>query len=211
METDKDLAGALIHERDSVGNIIKLDSAGSLFTTASKFAVGCLLTDTTTGKVYRNVGTILVPSWNDVDKSDANEEQGVLYQQVKQVALTAAQINGMYAAPVEVVPAVAGKNIVVDSVEFDLTGTATQFAGGGVVNVQYKNTVNGAGTTVHADIAATVVTGATGRVITNRVPKDISATPTADITGVGLYISNKSAAFTTGTGTAVVTVRYHLI
>jgi len=131
--------------------------------------------------------------------------------QYKEVSLTAAQLNGMYAASVEIVPAVAGKAIVLDSFMLDLTGTATQFAGGGVVNLQYANTVNGAGTTLHADIAATVLTGATARVLTLRIPKDLSAIATTAINGIGVFIGNKSAAFTTGTGTAVCKVSYHVI
>jgi hypothetical protein len=100
---------------------------------------------------------------------------------------------------------------VLDSFVFDLTGTATQFTGGGVVNLQYKNTANGAGTTLHADIAATVITSATARVITQRIPKDLSATATADITGQGVFIGAKTADFATGTGTAICKVNYHLV
>jgi len=141
--------------------------------------------------------------------TSAKVDQGML--KTVTIALTAAQINGMYATPVLVLAGVSGKAIYVSSVNFDLTGTATQFASGGVVNVQYDSTVNGAGTTAHADIAATVVTGATALVKTFRIAKDLSAIATASIDGKGLYISNKSGAFTTGTGTAVLTVRYFVI
>lgn len=209
--TDSDLVGILIQENDSTGMITECDSQGAFPTTASKFAIGCILRDSSTGKVYRNNGTVAIPSWDEMDKTNNNDEIDSSYIQVKQVALTAAQINGMYAASVEIIPAVAGKNIILDDMVFDLTGTATQFANGGVVNLQYKNTVNGAGTTLHADIAATVVNNATGRVVTQRIAKDLSATATADITGIGVFLGNKSGAFTTGTGTAVVTVRYHLV
>lgn len=131
--------------------------------------------------------------------------------QYVEVALTAAQINALYTTSVEVIPAVAGKIIVLESFVFDLTGTATQFTGGGVVNLQYDSTANGAGTTLHADIAATVVTGATGRVITHRIPKDLSAIATASITGKGVYIGAKTANFAAGTGTAVCKVSYRLV
>jgi hypothetical protein len=131
--------------------------------------------------------------------------------QYKEVSLTAAQIIALYTTSVEVIPAVVGKIIVLDSFVFDLTGTATQFTGGGVVNLQYDSTANGAGTTLHADIAATVVTGATERVITHRIPKDLSAIATASITGKGVYIGAKTAVFAAGTGTAVCRVSYHTI
>ncbi|MCX6822222.1 MAG: hypothetical protein NTW30_05610 [Candidatus Aenigmarchaeota archaeon] len=141
----------------------------------------------------------------------ASSQLAPLVLQTTQVSLTAAQINGMYATPVVVVPAIANKYIYVASVNFDLTGTATQFANGGVVNVQYAATANGAGTKVHADIAATVVTGATALVHSFRIPLVLSAVADATLKGIGLYISNQTGAFDTGTGTAVVTVRYYVI
>jgi hypothetical protein len=127
------------------------------------------------------------------------------------VNLTAAQIKGMYAAPVAIVPAVSGKAIVVDGMEFDITRTSTAFANGGNVAIQYAATVNGGGTGTHAVIANTVVNGSAGRTVTSRIPVVLSDVASASIIGVGLYISNASGAFDTGTGTAVVTVRYHLV
>lgn len=128
-----------------------------------------------------------------------------------EVALTAAQINALYTTSIAIIPAVTGKAIILDSFVFDLTATATQFAGGGVVNLQYADTANGAGTTLHADIAATVVTGATARVLTHRIPKDLSSIATASINGIGVYIGAKTAVFTTGTGTAICKVSYHVV
>ncbi len=128
-----------------------------------------------------------------------------------EVSLTAAQIIALYTTSVEIIPAVAGKAIILDSFVFDLTGTATQFTGGGVVNLQYDSTANGAGTTLHADIAASVVTGATARVLTYRIPKDLSAIATASINGIGVYIGAKTAVFAAGTGTAICKVSYHVV
>lgn len=187
--------------KDSNGYWIEVTAPTSgmtLPTTASTYAVGCVVRNTADGIKYFNRGTVAAPVWESEDLE-------------KSVSLTAAQINALYTTSIEVIPAVAGKAIILDSFVFDLTGTATQFAGGGVVNLQYKNTANGAGTTLHADIAASVVTGATARVITQRIPKDISATAVADIVNVGVFIGAKTAVFTTGTGTAVCRVKYHLI
>lgn len=125
------------------------------------------------------------------------------------VDLTAAQIIAMYTTPVEVVPAKTGKAVIVDSVEFDMTRTSTAFTGGGVVAVQYANTANGAGTATHATIAATVVTGAAGETRTFRIPVVLSDVAASAIEGIGLYISNQTAVFAAGTGTARVTVHYH--
>lgn len=167
-------------------------------TTASRYAVGCEILNVAEGIKYFNRGSVAAPVWESEDLQVSK-------------SITAAQFNALFTTSVEVIPAVAGKSIILDSFVFDLTGTATQFTGGGVVNLQYKSTANGAGTTLHADIAATVVQNATARVITQRIPKDISATATADITGQGVYLGAKTANFAAGTGTAVCRVRYHLI
>ena len=170
----------------------------TLPTTADTYAIGCRVINTADGTYWRNAGTVATPVWESEVMS-------------KTVSLTAAQIIALYTTSVEVIPAFPGKSIILDSFEFDLTGTATQFTGGGVVNLQYDSTANGAGTTLHADIAATVVQNATARVITSRIPKDQSAIATASITGKGVYIGAKTANFATGTGTAVCRVKYHLI
>lgn len=201
MHTDSDLGPLfLISEVDSTtGYILKgIYVSSAIPTTANKFAQGAEVTDKTTGYIYTNRGTVAAPVW----------ETGIMS---KTVSMTAAQIISNYTTSLEVIPAVPGKAIILDSFEYDLTGTATQFTGGGVVNLQYDSTANGAGTTLHADIAATVVTGATARVITKRIPKDLSAIATASIVGLGVYLGTKTAVFATGTGTAVLRVKYHLI
>lgn len=200
MKTDSDLGPLfIIYETEpTTGYIV----AGSYVTvpptTASKFAVGAKVTDKVTGYTYTNSGTVAVPVW----------EIGSIS---KTVALTAANLIAMYATPVEIVPAVAGKAIIVDSVDFDITRTSTAFTGGGAVAVQYNSTANGAGTATTATIAATVVTGAAGRTITARIPVVQSDIATASITSIGLYISNATGAFAAGTGTANVKVTYHLV
>lgn len=126
--------------------------------------------------------------------------------------LSSADLKGMSAAPIQMVAAVPGKIIVFDSLEFVMTRTATAYANGGVVNVQYADTATGGGTTVHADIAATVLTAASAAVTyTHRISKDLSALADTVVPGVGLYLSNKTAAFITGTGTAKISIVYHII
>lgn len=64
--TDSTLPGILIQESDSSGLITLAQCSGNpgtLATTASKYAIGCLITDTTTGKTYCNQGSVAVPSW----------------------------------------------------------------------------------------------------------------------------------------------------
>jgi len=138
------------------------------------------------------------------------EQQG--YPLRKKITLTAAQIIAMYTTPVLVVPAESNKAIFVDSVEFIMRGTATQFTGGGVVSVQYADTANGAGTSVQTTtLAASVVNDATAVVFSKRGPASLSAVATASILGIGLYVSNATGVFAAGTGTMDVIVTYRLV
>ena len=200
--TDSTIPTITIMETDSNGYITLGQHAGvssAIPTTASKFAVGCLLEVSADGTQWVNIGTVAVPSWSNSDSF------------MVQTSLTAALINTLYSAPTQVVPAVAGKSIIVDSLEFDITRTSTAFQSGGAVQVQYDSTTHAGGTAVSATIASTVVTGSAGRSITARIPVVLSDVVSTAIVGKGLYISAASGDFTTGTGTAVVTVRYHLV
>lgn len=133
--------------------------------------------------------------------------------QVIVVDLSAENIKAMYAAPVELIAGVAGKAIVVDSYDFVLTTTATAFTGGGETILQFKNTVNGAGTkAISTSIDAGLIRMAEG-VYYSLVSATgaIAVNASADIIEQGIFLSNKDAAFAAGTGTAVLTLRYHLI
>lgn len=196
----RSISGTSVLSYDETGSGLVVQgtvTAGYPPTTASTYATGCVITDLSTGTDYKNIGTSASPSW---------AADGVV-----SMALTSANLLAMFATPVLVVPAVTGKAIVVDAVELIMTRTGTAYAGGGVVAVQYDSTANGAGTATHATVAATVLTGAAGTTYTARIPVVLSDIATASISGIALYISNATAAFTTGTGTAVLNVRYHLI
>jgi hypothetical protein len=122
------------------------------------------------------------------------------------VPLTAANLIAMYTTPVQLIPAgAAGTNIVVHKVMFKMVTTATAFTGGGVLEFQLGNTANGAGTATTATIAAAVVTAGAGTSYTTVIP--VSYTSTA---ATGLFISNQTAAFAAGTGTAVVDIWYSI-
>ena len=71
------------------------------------------------------------------------------------VALTAAQVNGMYATPVQLLPAPgAGKLIIIDSILWDIAFVSAQYVAGGAIAAQYGNTVHGAGPAASATLAA---------------------------------------------------------
>lgn len=127
-----------------------------------------------------------------------------------QVALAASDLIAMNAAPVVLVAAPgAGKSLAIAKVMFTITRSATAFTGGGAAQVQYSATAANGGTLAcDSTLASTVVTGAAGTTVTLRNGAVISDLAGASIQNIGLYITNATAAFATGTGTATVDVWY---
>jgi hypothetical protein len=127
------------------------------------------------------------------------------------VAMTAAQWNGMYAAPVQLVAA-AGANtlIVIERVVEKMTFVAAAYAAGGVVGLQYDNTVHGAGDpATSTEAAADFFAGAS----TAFMQEGSLSTGAAFATSVnkGIFISNQTGAFTTGDGTWILDVWYRIV
>ena len=116
----------------------------------------------------------------------------------------------MEATPVQLIAAQGGtKSILIDRVAFTITRTATAFTGGGAVQIQYGNTANNGGTqALDSTIASTVITGAAGTTITYRNGAIISDLAAASIQNIGLFITNATAVFAAGTGTATVDIWY---
>lgn len=122
------------------------------------------------------------------------------------VPLTAADIIGLYETPVIIVPAVSGKLIVIDDIVMKMVRTETAFTGGGAVEFRYTDA---SGAKVTADIAATVITTA-GAATEYAIQKAI-ITSLIGVVSSPIVMTNADAAFADGTGTAVLTIRYHLI
>ena len=115
--------------------------------------------------------------------------------QLAQVSLTAAQFNGMYAAPVLLVPAPsAGTMNIVDKLILVQHFVSASFAAGGVIAAQYDSTVHGAGVVASATLAAATlnanfyINGAL-----SGTANQSSGTPTAPIAGSSIIIGNNSA------------------
>jgi hypothetical protein len=138
-------------------------------------------------------------------------------QRVTRVALTAAQLIAMYAAPVLILAAPAsGAGLAVGQILFEMVTTSTPFTGGGIVVFQYGVTANGAGTATHAgSVPAAVVKAGTGTTLTLLGPASAAnglTVPTDGTTASGIYISNQTAAFAAGTGaSAIVTISYDVV
>lgn len=130
--------------------------------------------------------------------------------QHKTVALTAANMIAMYTTPVALIAAPgAGKSIVVSKLAFTITRTSTAFTGGGAAIVQYDSTANGGGTqALDSTLASTVITGAAGTSVSIRNGAVISDLASTSIQNKGLYISNATAVFAAGTGTATADIWY---
>lgn len=127
------------------------------------------------------------------------------------VTLNQAQIQGMYGAPFQIIPAVANKVIVPVQMTLYTNFQTSAFAGGGVGILQYDNTVHGAGTNaLAATIPAAEITAAASQIY------NLGARVAAALTGItnkGLFLSNQTGAFTGGdaASTVVVTVSYYLV
>lgn len=117
------------------------------------------------------------------------------------VALTAAQFNGMYAAPVQLLAAPgAGLMNIIESIFVNLTYGSAQFAAGGAVAAQYGATVHGAGPLATSTEAATDYTAATANTMFRIGGGLGTGVVTSNAINTAVYLSNQTAAFTTGTG-----------
>ena len=132
--------------------------------------------------------------------------------QYAQVAMTAAEFNGMYAAPKLLVAAPgANKLIVLDKILLNQTFVSASYAAGGVVAPQYDSTVQGAGTAASdTTIAAATINGIASNSIVG-LRGLIAVTASAALINKGIYLSNATGAFTTGDGTWTVDVWYHTV
>lgn len=126
------------------------------------------------------------------------------------VAISAAEFNGMYAAP-KLLVAAGGANTlhILHRVDLLMTYVSANYAAGGVAAVQYDSTVNGAGVIASTTLSAATFQAAasTGFMFnTGVVPQTFST-----CVNKGLYLSNVTGAFTTGDSTFVAHVYYSTI
>ncbi len=128
------------------------------------------------------------------------------------VTMNTASVIGAYATPVQIVAGQAGKAIMILAAQI-VTEVSTPFATGGIAQLQWGNT-NHAGGTVAADatIPAAEITAAASQIYTQYGVVTTTVTATAGVTGLGVYFTNATGAYTNGTGSTVtVTLQYMLI
>ena len=127
---------------------------------------------------------------------------------VAEVALTQAEIVGLYATSKALVAApAAGHILIVDAVEVLHTYAVAAYADGGAVVVQYASTANGAGVEAAPIAAANVTDGASSN--TRTEPAAQSEFDMVANKAKGLYLSNKTGAFTAGDAGNVIKVRVY--
>ena len=130
-----------------------------------------------------------------------------------QVPLTLTQINTMYDTPVLLVPAPASNQIiVVNKFLLDVVYGSAEWTNGGVIAPQWGNAVHGSGTlTTTTTIAATALTSISANQMIGLTGL-VAVTVTSDMLGLGVYLSNQSADFATGTGgSAIANIWYSTI
>ncbi len=130
------------------------------------------------------------------------------------VAITAAQFNGMYAAP-KLILAAGGANtlIVVHRAILAMTFVSADYAAGGIVGFQYDSTVHGAGvaatnTEAAADFFAAASTAFQFEGVSGNT---VAISPFTTSVNKGLYLSNLTQPFTTGDSTFVCHLWYSII
>lgn len=126
------------------------------------------------------------------------------------VAITAAEFNGMYAAPKLLIAAPGANNLIlVDHMELVMTYVSANYAAGGIVAAQYDSTVHGAGVlATNSEAAADFFAAASTSFLFNR---SIVLAPFSTSVNKGLYLSNATGAFTTGDSTWVAKIHYRII
>ncbi len=131
--------------------------------------------------------------------------------QYLKVPMTAAQFNGMYAAPFEILPAPgANRLLVVKQAMLEVDYGGAQFANGGVFGLQYDTDVHGAGVGA-SETAAAAVAIAWAADSTLALAGACPSSAAADTVNKSVCMSNLTGAFDTGSSTVDVHIWYEIV
>lgn len=157
-------------------------------------APGSTYVDSVSGVKWINVGTKAAPVWSPLSPVG--------------VALTSANLLGMNAAAFNLIAAPpAGYFIIIDNLIFVMTRTATAYANGGAITFQYTAGVS----VTTGTIPATVLTTAGAAITQSQLGPVTVANGTVVPVATGIEITNATAPFITGTGTAKVVFDYRIV
>ncbi len=126
------------------------------------------------------------------------------------VSITAAQFNGMYAAP-KLLLASGGSDtlIVLKQAQLLMTYNSAAYADGGTAAIQYGSTVNGAGVIASTTLANTLFQGSVS--IGLNMNAGVVTETFSTCVDEGLYLSNIGGAYTTGDSAFVMHLWYSVI
>jgi len=159
------------------------------------------------GAAQIQAGAVETAALDDDAVTSAKTDPSLI--QYANVAVTAAEWNGMYAAPKEILAAPgANKLYVVSHAMLEVDYGGAQFAGGGVVALQYAATINGGGIKASDTIAAATVNAWAAD---NIAFMNGAGTGLATAVNKSLCLSNATAAFTTGTSDINVHLWYQIV
>jgi hypothetical protein len=173
-----------------------------------RFLVAATATPFVSGNipVASGTGGLMVDSGISSNSTTASALQSL----TATVTLNATAVNAAYATPAALLAApAAGTMYAVSAVYLYTNFGSAAFANGGVGVVQYGATVHGAGTNaLSGTIAAANITAGASQVILTTG----STTALTGVTATGLFFSNQTAAFITGTGcTLTFIIKYNVI
>lgn len=124
--------------------------------------------------------------------------------QILNIPVSDTEWRNMFTSPIPLLAAPpAGSFYGMLAVWYSFTYGGAPFVGGGQVNVQWGATINGAGQAAGGTLSSAQVVGLS----TNKLLTTAVAGQNADrslIEGLGLYLSNRVAAFTGGAGSSII-------
>ena len=168
-----------------------------------------------------NVGTLkssiytvpVAPTQNTTQVLTSNIIGQTSYAQgavVASVTVSAAQILGMYASPVTILPLSGiGFGYMIHNIFLEYRYATTAFAGGGLIVLQLNPGLHGSGLQI-ASLTPVDFTDQTDSMVTS-LTASTPLEPDIAVSDQALYLSNQTGAFTTGDGSIIVNVLYTII
>jgi hypothetical protein len=128
------------------------------------------------------------------------------------LALTAAQVNTMYTTPVELLPAPGATAfyVVTQAILVNENG-GTAWTSGGAITIGYSNANPGSPNALTGTVAATFLTSPTVTQAITLAGAQIASSATSALVNLGIFISNATGVFATGTGTLKVKLIYSVV
>lgn len=202
--TDATLGPACtIFQTDDAGLIMDGYYKGTPATTASKFAIGCIMVDTTTGYRYVNTGTVAAPVWTN--GNDTARVAVTTLTAADIVATTAGALS--HAQGLTLVPAPgAGFVLEIVSCTVSYTFATAAFTGGGNVTVNI-----GAGGAALTGLVSALNSFTKGSSNINQfVPLSTAANSLTANTALSLVTASAITQPGTAAGTAKITTVYRV-